>query len=62
MNSVTVQIELSTAQAQALAQFAKRLGWTTIRGLAVDDEEASAMREAIDHLSTELAQIGFDPR
>ena len=40
-------MELEPAQALALAQFVKRVGWSEIRQNAVDDDEAYAMREAL---------------
>lgn len=40
---VEVQIALKPAQALALAQFVKRVGWSEIRQNAVDDAEADLM-------------------
>ena len=46
-DQVEVWMELEPAQALALAQFVKRVGWSEIRQNAVDDDEAYAMREAL---------------
>ncbi len=52
----------NAAEAWALAQFAKRIGWTELRANAVDDAEAYLMRDSIEELSTALAKAGFTPR
>jgi hypothetical protein len=54
--------ELSEAEAWALAQFVKRLGWTEMRGNAVDDNEAYEIRSALDKLQQALAGAGLAPR
>ncbi|MBW9240776.1 hypothetical protein I6U33_25940 [Pseudomonas carnis] len=54
--------ELTDAQTEALAQFAKRLTWTDIRGCAVDDDEAYEMRAAVGKLQNALALAGYAPR
>ncbi|WP_343177153.1 hypothetical protein [Pseudomonas sp. 4810-S13] len=54
--------ELTDAQTLALAQFAKRLTWTDIRGCAVDDDEAYEMRAAVGKLQNALALAGYAPR
>ena len=57
-----VRIELEPAQALALAQFVKRVGWSEIRCNAVDDDEAYAMREALGVLAQALGDAGYAPR
>lgn len=57
-----VQIALKPAQALALAQFVKRVGWSEIRQNAVDDAEADLMVEAINKLMQALAEVGYAPR
>lgn len=59
---VDVQIALKPAQALALAQFVKRVGWSEIRQNAVDDAEADLMVEAINKLMQALAEAGYAPR
>ena len=54
--------ELSPAEAWALAQFVKRVGWDAMRGNAVDDAEADQIRSAIDKLQQALAGAGVAPR
>lgn len=53
---------LSEAQAMALAQFVKRVGWNEIRVNAVNDDEAHLMRDAISKLQDALARQGYAPR
>jgi predicted transcriptional regulator len=60
MNILT--LELTDTQAEALAQFVKRVGWQEWRQNAVDDNEASQMRGAFDQLQKALREAGFSPR
>jgi dissimilatory sulfite reductase (desulfoviridin) alpha/beta subunit len=62
MKTVTVTLELSDAQAWALAQFVKRVGWSEFRGNAQDDDEASVIRNAVDLLQKSLKDAGYSPR
>lgn len=55
-------LELQPVHAQALAQFVKRLGWSEIRALAADEDEAYHMRWALARLRQELDFAGFAPR
>jgi hypothetical protein len=55
-------VQLNDVQAWNLAQFVKRVCWTDIRSCAVDDDEAYAMRDAIDRLQIALREAGFAPR
>jgi hypothetical protein len=53
---VTVTVELTDSQALALAQFVKRVGWQEFRACAVDDDEAYAIRSAVDQVQRALAE------
>lgn len=60
---VTVTVELpNEVVAVALAQFLKRVGWSEIRINAVDDDDACAMRDALEKVRLALFEIGFAPR
>ena len=54
--------ELSEAEALALAQFVKRVGWQEMRANAVDDDETYLIRDGINKLQEALADAGFSPR
>lgn len=63
MNSnVLLTVELTPSHAQALAQFVKRIGWAEMRVNAANDPEAFRIREAIDQIGRELADVGYGPR
>ena len=59
---VRVALELADAQALALAQFCKRVGWQEFRANAVDEEEAYEIRAAVDTLQAALREAGYAPR
>lgn len=59
---VTVSMALTDDQALALAQFVKRVGWSEFRTNAVDDNEATMIRSAVDVLQQSLADAGYAPR
>ncbi len=59
---VTVTVELTDSHALALAQFVKRVGWQEFRACAVDDDEAYAIRSAVDQVQRALAEQGYSPR
>ena len=59
---IKVLVELEPAQALALAQFVKRVGWAEIRQNAVDDDEAYVMRDALGFLAHALREVGYAPR
>lgn len=63
-DDVTIEVELTDAQALALAQLVKRLTWSDLRGCAIDDQEAYTMRDAIDRVRSALADCepGYAPR
>ena len=59
---VQLKVELTEGQAMALAQFVKRVGWSEFRQNAVDDDEAYAIRDAVDQVMKALRDEGFAPR
>ena len=59
---VSVIAALEPAQALALAQFVKRVGWQEIRQNAVDNDEAYVMRDALGELAKALREAGYAPR
>ena len=59
---VMATVILEPAQALALAQFVKRVGWQEVRQNAVDDDEAYAMRDALGELAKALREAGYAPR
>jgi hypothetical protein len=62
MKTQLFDLELTNAQAWALAEFLKRTGYTDIREKAVDDSEASDMQSALGELERTLARYGYSPR
>ncbi len=61
-SEIAIQFELPDAQALALAQLVKRLGWSEMRQNAVSDDEAYLMKDALRELQKALAAAGFAPR
>jgi len=59
---VMATVILEPAQALALAQFVKRVGWQEIRQNAVDNDEAYVMRDALGELAKALREAGYAPR
>jgi hypothetical protein len=59
---VTITITLSDAQAEAFAQFLKRVGLSDFAALTVDQEEAYRMLSAGEVIRQELAHAGYAPR
>ncbi len=53
---------ITPAAAEALAQLVKRIGWSDARSLAVNDDEAYAMMDGIAALQRALAEAGYAPR
>ena len=60
--SPSATASFTEAEAWALAQFLKRLGWSEIRQCAVDEEEAHEARDAIEKLQKAMAEAGIAPR
>lgn len=61
-SEIAIQFDLPDAQALALAQLVKRLGWSEMRQNAVSDDEAYLMKDALRELQKALAAAGFAPR
>jgi hypothetical protein len=64
MNPKTIRItaDLTDAEALALAQFLKRVGFNDYRELAVDRDEAYTMIDAGEKVRQALAEQGYAPR
>lgn len=62
MEHVTITAELDAAQAWALAQLLKRIGWADCRALAEDDEQTRLMIQATERVRAALASAGYAPR
>jgi hypothetical protein len=62
MKTVEIQVTLTDAQAEAFAQFLKRVTWSEYRSNAVGDEETYEMRDAGDQIRRALAEKGYSPR
>lgn len=60
--TVLISLELPENQAIALAQFIKRVGWSEMRGCAVNDNEAYEIKDAVCVLQNALAEKGYAPR
>lgn len=58
----TITFELPDDQAQAFAQFLKRVGWEEFKKNAIDDEEAYLIRDAHFRVRNGFANAGFNPR
>ena len=59
---LTLTLEASEVDVQALAQFVKRVGWQEIRANAVDDDEAQLIRAGVEALQRALSDAGYAPR
>jgi hypothetical protein len=62
MEQVTVTLELDEAQAWALAQLLKRIGWADCRSLAEDEAQTRLMLAATERLRRALAEADISPR
>ena len=62
MNPVVITVELTDAEALALAQFVKRASWRDYRTNAVNDDEAYFMKDAGGKIQRALAEVGYAPR
>ena len=56
---LTLQLDLSQTQAQALSHLVKQIPAHHIRECADDEAEANAMREALDSIRQALVAQGF---
>ncbi len=59
---IVLNVELTEDQAEAMAEFLKRLGWAEWREKAVSDEQAYEFKDACGVVQTALAGAGFSPR
>jgi len=59
---VTVHVELNAAQAWALAQLLKRIGWSDCRSLAENEHQTALMIQATERVRQALAEAGYAPR
>lgn len=62
VDDVTVTVELTDAQALALAQFVKRLTFAEARACAIDEAEAYRITDAVGRLQRALGDVGYAPR
>ena len=62
MEHITITVELDAAQAWALAQLLKRIGWSDCRSLAEDEEQTRLMIAAAERVRQALAGAGYAPR
>lgn len=59
---VEIKVLLTNGEAEALAQFVKRVGWQEFRHNAAEDKQAYLIRAAIDQVVAALRQAGYAPR
>lgn len=59
---IKITVDLTDAEAMALAQFVKRAGWRDYRATASSDDEAYLMHDAGSKLRDALAEQGYAPR
>lgn len=62
MKTVKIISYMNDDQAQALAQFLKRIGFSDFKQLAVSMDEAYLMQEGALKVADALADNGFAPR
>lgn len=59
---IEITLQLTPAEAWALAELCKRIGYTEIRALSKDDTEARYVGNAMYRVAVELAAAGVAPR
>jgi hypothetical protein len=59
---IDLRASLTEAQAYALAELCKRIGWSDVRSMAVDDDEARLMIQATDMVRSALDLVGVRVR
>lgn len=59
---VTITLDISDEQAEALAQMAKRICWQDAQRLAADEQETRTVLDGIATLRSALARAGYAPR
>jgi hypothetical protein len=57
----TITLELKHDQAEALANFCKKIGFQDCRKYAGNNQEANAIAQAHHQVTTGLAKAGFYP-
>ncbi|WP_395009541.1 hypothetical protein [Undibacterium sp.] len=57
-----MNVELPSDEAEALAEFLKRVGFSDFRSLAKSDEEAYLMQYGAAKIEKSLADAGHSPR
>lgn len=57
-----LKVEMTPAEAWALAQFVKRVGWQEVRANAVSDDDAYTMRQALEKVREALNREGYSVR
>jgi hypothetical protein len=60
--TINLTVELSDDEAMALAQFIKRLTFTSIIERTSDQAEAASAHNAFFALTASLRESGYDPR
>jgi hypothetical protein len=60
--AVAITVSLTANQAEAFAQFLKRVGLSDYAALAQGQQEAYAMLSAGEVIRDELARAGYTPR
>jgi len=60
--TLNLNVRVTPAEAMALAQFVKRVGWHEFINNAVDKDEAYDIRDAVYALQKALAEEGYAPR
>jgi hypothetical protein len=62
MQPTILSVEIPSDEAEALAEFLKRVGFSDFRSLAKSDEEAYLMQAGAAKVAKSLADVGYAPR
>lgn len=62
ISSVSLVVELTDEEAEAVAQLLKRIGFNDCRSMADSEEEAYAMCGGLSRVREALGKVGFSPR
>ena len=62
MKSMHIELELPEGQAWAFAQLLKRITASTVRELAVNQQETDEMMDAVRTVQAAMAEAGYAPR
>jgi len=57
-----LEIDIPEIQAEAVSQVLKRIGFSEIRALSHNEEEAYNAQYALEKIRESLAEQGFNPR